>query len=217
MATIDFETEKLRLGLSLMMIVSVCAGCQPRYSAQVGGETVVGTSEEVSAAIRRDQQRRQQEAEERANELKRQRAEQSAIYEANRMKENERLAAAIQKKVEEDESLGYKHMSFTDFELDKKTMRQGTKLAVKGFYRAKGKLETLAETILPTATEIVLLTETAPRGTRKRLLECRDRFCSMTVLGHVEKCNVTWLGRPVSSEVCLVVENTWELASKPFY
>jgi hypothetical protein len=211
----DVETKRIGLKLSLLITVSVCVGCDRHY-ARVGGETVVGTSEEVSAAIQRDQQRRRQEAEERRSERERQRTEQSAIYEANRKKEQERLAAAVQKQVEEDESLGYKHMSFTDFELDKKTMRQGTKIAIKGFYRTNGKLETLAETILPTATEVVLLTEIAPRSTRKRLLECRDRFCSITVLGHVERCNVTWLGRPVSSEVCLVVENTWELASKPF-
>jgi hypothetical protein len=128
----DLETERIRLGLSLLMIVCVCAGCE-RYYARVGGETVVGTSEEVTAAIRRDQQSRRQEAEERKSERERQRAEQSAIYEANRKKEQERLAAAVQKMIDEDESLGYKHMSFTDFELDKKTMRQGAKGCDQGF------------------------------------------------------------------------------------
>ena len=130
--------------------------------------------------------------------------------------ENLGIAEVYQK----DEARGYKQISITDFELDSRTMRTGTKLAINGFYQVTGQFETIVETVMatqmPNAYRLFLLTENAPRKARKQLLELRNGtcgmsgICPMTILGHVSKCNVTWLGKPVRSTTCLSVDDIRE-------
>jgi len=51
----------------------------------------------------------------------------------------------------EDEARGYKRMSFTDFQLDAKTMRTGKRLSINGFYEVNGHLQSLTEKPSPGA------------------------------------------------------------------
>lgn len=116
----------------------------------------------------------------------------------------------------EDEARGYKQISFTDFQLDAKKMKLGRKLSITGFYKVTDEIETLAETsvaaMMPNTHRLFLLTEDAPRVTRKKLLEARNGICGyygcpLTVLGHVSKCEVTWFGNRVKSTTCLSVDD----------
>lgn len=127
---------------------------------------------------------------------------------ANKQEEESRTLA-IQSRLQDDERNGYRHMSFTDFQLDSKSMPLGSKVAMTGFYQASGQLESLVETPIPNAFKLVLLTDAAPRESRKRFLECRNGLCRITVLGHTSTCEISWLGKSVSSNVCLVVDDTW--------
>lgn len=122
---------------------------------------------------------------------------------------------AVLQQARMDDARGYKHMSFTDFRLDAKKMRLGSKLAITGFYQVIGEIETIAESLtatrMPNAARVFLLTEDAPRETRKKLLEVRDGVCGaygcqLTFLGHISKCEVTWLGARVKNTTCLSVE-----------
>jgi hypothetical protein len=130
------------------------------------------------------------------------------------------------KQIEEDLANGYTYISFTDLHLDYRSMPLGRKLAVTGFYRSTGRspgqYETLAETFLPGALEVILITNTASRAARERMLTCRNypdarsMICPMTVLGRISKCDVTFLGNRVSTDnVCLVVENARGSIGKP--
>ncbi len=123
---------------------------------------------------------------------------------------------ATVKQTAEDEARGYIHMSFTDFRLDAKKMRLGSKLAISGLYQVKGEIETLAESLfatqMPNTFRVFLLTEDAPRAIRRKLLELRDGVCGvygcqLTILGHVSKCEVTWLGAQVKSTTCISVDD----------
>src|SRR6266571_2541421 len=181
------EKHEHLAGLSLLIIIGLLVACA-QQPAQIGGKYGAITSEE------RERIRQETEQRERVH------SEQLAAARAERIKEQQRLAAEAQKQIEEDEALGYKHVPFADYMLDYKTMPIGTKRAIAGFYRVNGQLETLVENWFPDAPEIILLTETAPREIRKRLLECRRGYpCRMIVLGHTSRCEVTWLGRPVSN------------------
>ena len=120
------------------------------------------------------------------------------------------------KQAGEDAARGYKPMSFTDFRLDAKKLRGGSKLAISGFYQVTDEIETLSETLLasrmPNTARVFLLTEDAPRVTRRKLLELRDGVCGaygcqLTILGHVSKCEVTWLGARVKSTTCISVDD----------
>jgi hypothetical protein len=125
-------------------------------------------------------------------------------------------AAALKRQIEEDEVLGYKHMLFSDFQLDSKTMPLGKRLKITGFYQVTGQLETLVETLvgtrMPNAYRLFLLTENSPRETRKQLLVLRNGacgvygICRMTVLGHISKCDVTWYGNFLPNTTCIVVD-----------
>jgi hypothetical protein len=149
----------------------------------------------VSAAAQKDQQAQRK-------------IQEQAYVQANKQEEESRTLA-IQSRLQDDEKNGYRHMSFTDFQLDSKSMPLGSKVAMTGFYQVSGQLESLAESPIPNALKLVILTDKAPRESRKRFLECRNGFCRITVLGHTSTCEMTWLGNPVSNNVCLVVDDTW--------
>jgi hypothetical protein len=147
-----------------------------------------------------------------ATAIKEQQAQRKIQAEASTLATNQEAESrtlAIQSRLQDDERNGYKHMSFTDFQLDNRSMPPGSKVALTGFYQVSGQVESLVETPIPDAFKLVLLTETAPRESRKRFLECRNGICRMTVLGHTSTCEITWLGKPVSKNVCLVVDDTW--------
>jgi TPR repeat protein len=120
-------------------------------------------------------------------------------------------------RIQEIEARGFKFLTFTDYELDSKSMPRGEKLAIKGVFQTQGQLEVLAESILPDALSVILLTDSAPRPIRKRFIECGrvGAYCEMTVLGHTSTCDVTWLGRHVSTKVCLSVDDSLEFSSAP--
>ena len=131
--------------------------------------------------------------------------------------DNAQRSVIENKEIQEIETRGYKYLTFTDFELDAKSMPLGKKLAIKGVYQAQGQIETLAESISPDALSVLLITDSAPRPTRKWFIECRraGMFCEMTVLGHTSKCDVTWLGHYVSTKVCLSVDESLDSATVP--
>jgi len=150
------------------------------------------------------------EAERRAEEsraLQARRAEMVAASAARQEAQRARIAA--------EEARGYKHISFEDFFLDYKTMPVGSKRAVKGYYRVFGNLETLAKVPYGDAWDnfprVVLLTESAPREVRAKLLDfkCRQVFCEVLLLGHTTRCTVTWVSNPLRSDVCLAVDGMW--------
>jgi hypothetical protein len=143
------------------------------------------------------------EAERRAEEWRALQARQ--VAEAAAQKEAERAHIVA------DEARGYKHVSFTDFILDYKTMPVGSKRAVKGIYQSLGNLEILVASLINDTPRVVLLTDSAPREVRAKLLDftCRQIFCEVLLLGHTTRCTVTWAGRPVRSDVCLAVDGMW--------
>jgi tetratricopeptide (TPR) repeat protein len=120
----------------------------------------------------------------------------------------------------EDEARGYKRMSFTDFQLDAKTMRTGKRLSINGFYEVNGHLQSLTEkpsqVQMPNAYKLLLLSEDAPRDTRKILIELQNKacgqyfICPVTVLGHVQPCSETILGEKVRDTICLAVDDVRE-------
>ena len=139
----------------------------------------------------------------------REETERRAEMEANLRQQQLRVAEATRKRMVEDEDRGYKHVAFEDFFLDHKTIPLGSKRAIKGFYQVSGEFETLVGRYMPNAPKIVLLTDSAPREVRTKLLRCRHSVCPTTVLGHTTKCSVTWLGTPVSINVCFAVDSIW--------
>lgn len=208
MRTPNVAQHQRHLGAGILLLAGLCAGCIPvrdpmdeQKVVQVGDTYKVMTLRESAA----EDERQRQEAAQRERE----RAAQSAAYEVQRKREQQELAAAVAKHIQEDEALGYKHMSITDFQLDNKTMRPGAKLALSGIYQRSGQLETLKEGWLPNAPKAFLLTDSATRETRARLLRCIG-YCPLTVVGHIAKCSLTWAGNEVSNKVCVVVERTWE-------
>jgi hypothetical protein len=114
-------------------------------------------------------------------------------------------------------SPAYREVSFTDFELDKRQMRPGEQLAMHGFYQVSGRLEVLSESLFPTSLAVPVLSDGAPRDTRATLLKCRSlpAGCNVTLLGHVTVCQMSWMGRPVSDEICLAVDSIRD--SRPTY
>lgn len=207
--------QQRRVAATVVLCVGVCAGCIPIRDPMdetklfpVGGTYQKMTLREYLA----EQQLERNEAAERQQEQDRLAAERSAAYVANQQREKERLEAQVKALIEKDEALGYKHMSITDFQLDNKTMRPGAKLALSGIYQRLGQLETLKEGWLPNAPKVFLLTDSATRETRARLLRCIG-YCPLTVVGHIAKCSLTWAGNEMSNNVCVVVERTWEITN----
>jgi len=117
--------------------------------------------------------------------------------------------AAVNARIAEDEARGYKHVAFADFYLDQKSLPLGSKRAVTGFYRVTGQLETLVDMPADNAPRVILVTESAPREARAKMLACRRSLCRGTFLGHTAKCEVTWLGNPLPIDVCLAVDDVW--------
>lgn len=146
----------------------------------------------------------------------RERAKQFADSQAREKAREQRLAEARQKQIQEDEAKGYKHLSFNDFHLDHKSLPLGSKVAITGYYRASGSTsnqsEILASNFLPNALEVILITDKASRGARQLMLTCRSHLdarsmvCPLTIFARVSKCEVSYLGRRISTDVCLAVE-----------
>jgi hypothetical protein len=160
--------------------------------------------EALRAADAREREARREQQTEQARAAEAKRAEQEA---ARLEAERARIAA--------DEVRGYKHVSFTDFFLDYKTMPVGSKRAVKGYYRVFGELETLAarplDSTMDNIPRVVLLSDLAPRDVRAKLLAspCRPAFCQVLLLGHTTTCAIDRLGRPVRSDVCFAIDEIW--------
>jgi hypothetical protein len=58
---------------------------------------------------------------------------------------------------------------------------------------------------------VVLLTDSAPREARAKLLSvpCRMAYCKVLLLGHTTRCTITWAGNPVRRDVCFAVDGMW--------
>jgi hypothetical protein len=125
--------------------------------------------------------------------------------------------AERQEKINQDESRGYNRMSFTDFQLDAKSMQAGKRLSITGFYEVFGHLQSLTENPsqiqMPAACKLFLLSEDAPRDARRQLIDLQNKacgkylICQITVLGHVQRCSETMLGKKVRDTICVAVDD----------
>ena len=215
------QAARLAVAGLMIVVLSPLGGCAPGQC--VGGRCYsaaeldalrhrTGDDYRKAAEKRAEQQRALQAEQQRALQAQR---EQEAPAQAQREQEaaaqEERTLKAAAAHVAADEARGYKHVSFEDFFLDYKTMPVGSKRAVKGYYRVFGSLETLAKVPYGDAWDnyprVVLLTDSAPREVRAKLLDfkCRQVFCEVLLLGHTTLCTVTGIGR-VRSDVCLAVD-----------
>jgi len=160
---------------------------------------------------REDEARRKQRAEQEEEEKEVRKAKQAELE-----KQDAAQREAARARIAADEARGYKHILFTDFILDHKTIPLGSKRAVSGLYQVFGELETL--TAIPTDSladnvpRVFLLTASAPREVRAKLLAfpCRPAFCPVVLLGRTTSCTIKWwFGNPVRNEVCLAIEEIW--------
>lgn len=113
-----------------------------------------------------------------------------------------------------DESNGYFPMSFEDFQLDAESMPVGKRVKITGFYEVSGELLSLTKVssiAVPNGYKLPLFAKNSPRDTRKKLLELQNcgyyAVCQRTVLGHVEKCFETYMGRHVKNSTCLAIDD----------
>lgn len=187
-------------GLLVTVLMPGCVPQQPATVYESGGKFHVWTQAQIAADMERD----------RESEAQRQRdlVAQNAAIDAARQQEQRQRQEARARQTKADDDLGYQRMGFVDFQLDGKTMPVGSKVSVSGFYRSNGDLETLAASFMPDSAEVVLITDGAPRDVRKNLIACRGPApCPLTVLAHVSKCTVTFLGTQSNEAACLVVES----------
>jgi hypothetical protein len=125
-----------------------------------------------------------------------------------------------QRQIDEDSKIGYSAISFDDFELDEKQLvAGGKKIAIVGYVRRIGSVDTLFPTEMkafyvgqaPTA-QIPLLTEDSPRDIRAYFLKCNNsgsKFgCWARVRGYASTCGLTTFGLTVPKS-CLVVDGGW--------
>jgi hypothetical protein len=151
--------------------------------------------------------RRKRQAEQEEEARKTQQAELEKQNAARLKKAEARIAA--------DEVRGYKHTTFTDFFLDYRTIPLGSKRAVSGLYQLFGEYETLTE--IPSdnpwggTPRVALLTATAPRDVRERLLVyvCRAAFCPVVLLGRTVSCTIRRLGGQARVDVCFAIDEMW--------
>ncbi len=106
---------------------------------------------------------------------------------------------------------GYEPVSFEDFVLDYKTVALGSKRVVGGFYQVFRDFETLAarpmESPAGNTPRVVVLSSSAPREVRAKLLQCRQQgICRVMLLGHTAKCTVERFGYLVREDICLAVD-----------
>lgn len=124
--------------------------------------------------------------------------------------------ARAQQQKKTDEANGYKLISLTDFKLDAKSMKKGTKLLMQGYLEFEGEMISLADMPLqarvPNAIKVYLLAENSPREARRQLLDFQQRscgyyvMCESIVLGHVAKCTQTFAGTKIRDTYCLEVD-----------
>jgi hypothetical protein len=185
-------------GLLTAALLAACAPQQPTMVYEDEGTFRVGTLAQIAAS----EQQQRDGAEQRQRDM----AAQSAAIQANNRREQRRIDEADARQDREDDAAGYRRMDFTDFQLDFKTMPLGTKVSISGIYKATRQLETLSESFMPDAAEVVLITDGAPREVRKQLIACRGPApCLLTILAHVSSCRVTWFGANSDPVACLVV------------
>jgi len=158
-----------------------------------------------------------QKAQENDARRKRQ-AEQEDARKAQQAELEKQNAAPLKKaeaRIAADEARGYKHTTFTDFFLDYRTIPLGSKRAVSGLYQVFGEYETLTE--IPSdnpwagTPRVALLTATAPRDVRERLLVyvCRAAFCPVVLLGRTVSCTIRHLGGQARNDICFAIEEMW--------
>lgn len=124
--------------------------------------------------------------------------------------------ARAQQQKKTDEANGYKLISLTDFKLDAKSMKKGTKLLMQGYLEFEGEIISLADMPLqarvPNAIKVYLLAENSPREARRQLLDFQQKSCGYysacesIVLGHVAKCTQTFAGTKIRDTYCLEVD-----------
>jgi hypothetical protein len=182
----------------------------PRYGLVTQDGKAI--TKEGKAEQARDEEERRRKSEE-AEEKAKQQAEWESAQRKKLAKQEADQQEAKRARTAADEARGYKHVSFAHFFLDYKTLPLGSKRAVTGIYQVFGQLETLApmpvDEPLGNIPSVALLTASASRDVRAKLLACRLSFCRETVLGHTTRCTVTWLGRPLPVNVCFIVDELW--------
>ena len=117
------------------------------------------------------------------------------------------LDADAAKRRAADEKSGFRYISLSDLDLDKKTIPGAKTLVVKGIYYVIGRQEWLG--MIPFSAEaprIGLITEDAPREARAVIQRCRlGTMCAITIVGHLGNCEETFAGTPYAAERCLFV------------
>ncbi len=132
-------------------------------------------------------------------------AEMKRLREAQAKAERDRQAK-VAAAAAEDEKLGYKRMSITDFLLDWRTMERGERVAIAGLHFSVGQLETLANDAM--STQVIYVDTTGlPRDLRKKILECHahSTWCRVTVRAHTG-CTLM-VGSNSTAAPCLVVDD----------
>ncbi len=124
--------------------------------------------------------------------------------------------AQAQQQKKSDEANGYKLISLTDFKLDAKSMKKGTKVLMQGYLAFEGEMISLSDMMpqarVPNALKVYLLAENAPREARRQLLDFQQHscgyyvICEPMVLGHVAKCTQTFAGTKIRDTYCLEVD-----------
>lgn len=127
-----------------------------------------------------------------------------------------------QHQINEDSKIGYSTISFDEFDLEQKQLvASGKKIAIVGYVRRIGSIDTLFPTEMkafyvgqaPTA-QIPLLTEDSPRDIREYFLKCSNagsQFgCWSRIRGRASTCGLTSYGVTVPKP-CFVVEGGWRL------
>ena len=144
-----------------------------------------------------------------AVENKRQSCHQEAVQRQVANERNRRVAEQQRQIEERDSKLGFKQVSFQEFQLDARTM-MGEKLSITGVFRRAGYVDVLYADMMGAydrgnAVAIPLLTENAARDFRQRLLTCRSEYqnCQVTVLGRVTRCTMTTMLGVTREEYCI--------------
>ena len=150
----------------------------------------------------------QQQMSERAAEYQIRKQDADRATEANKVyavqAAKDRAARAV------DEKNGYKYMSVSDFDLDKRTFPTGTKVILKGWFREIGDIDWMvANPGIDSSPRVGLISDDAPRSVRSLLQTCRMmRICSIKISGRVGGCEHSYLGVAYKTDRCLYVDGT---------
>jgi hypothetical protein len=129
----------------------------------------------------------------------------------------QKRTAAVAQIIRDEEAHGYKHVTVRDLYLDGKSFAaNGTKVAIPGFYKAKGRHDerlysSYNDFMMHSfqsveAVYVGLITENGSRNLRESLLNCAAG-CNVTILGHVDRCLETNVFGATSRDFCLVAED----------